>query len=308
MTVYKNTLQLIGNTPLIELKNIENKYNCYGKIYAKIEGLNPFGSIKDRVAYEIIKEAEENNLLNPDTVIIESTSGNTGIALAAIGKLKGYKVIIVMPDSMSEERRKLLKIYGAEVVLTDGKKGMQETLNTVNKLKEKYPNHFIPAQFDNPANVNAHYKNTAKEIYNDLNGKIDYFISAIGTGGTFSGCSKYFKERNEQIKCIAVEPKSSALLSTNKAGKHLIQGIGANFIPKILRRDLIDEIITVSDEDAYKFTNEIIKNEALLCGISSGAALTAAIEIAQRKENINKNIIVIFPDRGERYLSTENLF
>ncbi|MDO4378625.1 MAG: cysteine synthase A [Erysipelotrichia bacterium] len=308
MTLYKNTLQLIGNTPLVELKNIQNKYHCCGNIYAKIEGLNPFGSVKDRVGLEMILQAEKDKLINKNTVIIEPTSGNTGIALAAIGKLKGYKVIIVMPNSMSQERRKILQMYGAELVLTEGSKGMQGSLDKVEELKKIYPNCFIPSQFSNPSNVNAHYNTTAVEIYTDLKGKVDYFISAIGTGGTFTGCGKYLKEKNKNIKCIAVEPQSSPLLSENKTGKHLIQGIGANFIPKILDKGLIDEIITVSDQDAYFFTKQLLECEALLCGISSGAALNAAVKVACRKESNNKNIVVILPDRGERYLSTENLF
>ena len=301
--IYDSIVDLIGNTPLLELKNIKKKYNLKSNIYAKLEGFNPIGSIKDRIAYQMILDYEKQGLLKEGSVLIEPTSGNTGIALSALGNIKGYKVIIIMPSSASIERVKLLKHYGAEVILTDAKLGMQGSINKANELLKTIPNSLILGQFDNKSNPLAHYLTTAKEIDNDLNGNIDYFVAGIGTGGTISGVGKYFKEKNHQIKIIGVEPLNSPLISQNKSSSHKIQGIGANFIPSILDKEVIDEIRYSNDEEAFKYSKIMASVEGVSIGISSGAALKVAIDLA--KESINKNIVVIFPDFGNKYFSTE---
>lgn len=304
MKIYTSITQLIGNTPLLELANFERENNLSAKILAKLEFFNPAGSIKDRVAKELIEDAEKNGHINKDTVIIEPTSGNTGIGLALVARTKGYKLILTMPETMSLERRNLLKAYGAELVLTDGSKGMAGAIAKANELKKKNKNSFIPSQFTNPSNPLAHYKTTGPEIFEDTDGKVDIFVAGVGTGGTLSGTGKYLKEKNPHIKIVAVEPKSSPLLSKGVAGPHGLQGIGANFIPDVLDKEIYDEIITVSDEDAYKTSKEISMCESFLSGISSGAAVYAAKELANRPENKGKTIVVILPDSGERYLST----
>ena len=301
--IYSSVEELIGKTPLAELKNTEEKLALNAKLYAKLEYFNPAGSVKDRVAAEMISEAEKNGALKKDSVIIEPTSGNTGIGIAAVGAAKGYKVIIVMPDTMSVERRTLMKAYGAEVCLSDGRFGMKGAIEKAEQLA-KERNGVIMGQFVNPANPKAHYKTTGPEIWNDTDGEIDYFVAGVGTGGTISGVGKYLKEKNPSIKIIAVEPANSPVLSKGYSGKHGIQGIGAGFVPETLDKSVIDEIITVSDEDAYKYAKEIGKTEGFLAGISSGAALSAAVKIAEREENKGKKIVVLFPDGGDRYLST----
>ena len=305
MNIKKNSFELIGNTPLLELTHIENKYDLKAKLFAKVEFFNTTGSIKDRIALKMIEDAEKDGLLKEDSVIIEPTSGNTGIGLASVGTSKGYKVIIVMPDTFSLERRRLIKAYGAEVVLSDGTKGMKGAIEKANELANGYPNSFIPSQFENKSNAKAHYETTGPEIWNDTDGEVDIFVSAVGTGGTISGTGKYLKEKNKDIKVIAVEPLSSAVLSGEEAGKHKIQGIGAGFIPEVLDTNIYDEIVKVSNEAAYERSREIGKLEGLLVGISSGAALEAAIQIAKKEENIDKNIVIILPDSGDRYLSTD---
>ena len=304
MKKYNSILELIGNTPLIELKNIKNKYKLKGNIYAKLEGNNPFGSIKDRTAYQMIIDAEKDGLLKEGSTIIEPTSGNTGVALAAIGKLKGYEVIIVMPSSMSIERIKLIKSYGGKVILTEASLGMQGAINKAKELIIEIPNSLILGQFTNPSNPKVHFLTTGKEIYEDLEGNIDIFISGIGTGGTISGTGEYLKNKNPNIKVIGVEPQGSPLLTKGEIGGHKIQGIGANFIPKVLNINIYDKIICISDEEAFDYSKKVCKIEGLLVGISSGAALCAAIKEAQKEENLNKNIVVILPDTGTRYLST----
>lgn len=305
MNIYKNIDELVGKTPLMELTNIEKEENLFAKIFAKLECFNPTGSAKDRPALWMILKAEEDGILKGNSVIIEPTSGNTGIGLAAIGASKGYKVIIVMPDTMSQERIMLMKAYGAEVVLTDGKKGMQGSIEEAKRLSEKYENSFIPSQFDNPQNPEAHYKTTGPEIWKDTDGSIDIFVAGIGTGGTLSGAGKYLKEQNSDIKVIGVEPFNSPLLTKGVAGAHAIQGIGANFVPENLDRVIYDEIIDVSDEDAFCYARMMAQKEGIAVGISSGAALCGAIELAKRPENKDKNIVVVLTDTGERYLSTE---
>lgn len=302
MNVYNSVLELIGHTPLLRLCKIEEAYNLKARIYAKVEKYNPGGSIKDRVAYQMILDAFDKEILTNESVIIEPTSGNTGIGLAMVAKVKGLRSIIVMPDTMSIERRRLIKAYGAEIVLTEGSKGMAGAIEKANELAKEIPHSFIPAQFDNMSNPKAHYLSTGKEIYDDLDGQVDYFVSGVGTGGTISGVGRYLKEQNSSIRIVAVEPESSPVLSKGIKGAHKIQGIGAGFVPKALDQKIYDEIITVSNDDAYKYGKEA-NIEGLLIGISSGAALKAAIDIAKRKENENKNIVVIFPDSGERYLS-----
>lgn len=295
--------ELIGNTPFCSL----SLKDCKAKIFAKVEGKNPFGSIKDRVAFEIIMDAREKGLIPSDGgTIIEATSGNTGIGLAAVGVPLGYRVVIVMPDTMSKERIGLIKGYGAEVILTDGNLGMSGAIAEAERIKETTENSFIADQFNNPANVNAHYKTTGPEIWKDSNGKVDVLVAGVGTGGTITGIGKYLKEKNPEIKIVAVEPKASPVLAGGKAGAHGLQGIGANFVPSILDIDLIDEIIGVSEEDAFETCRMLYKTEEnkLFSGISSGAAVFAAIEIARREENAGKNIIVILPDEGSRYIST----
>ncbi len=303
--IYNSVDEIIGNTPLLELKQIENQFKLKARLLAKLECFNPAGSVKDRVALSMINDMEKSGKLTHDSVIIEPTSGNTGIGLACVGAARGYRVIIVMPDSMSVERQLLMKAYGAELVLTDGALGMSGAIEKAKELNKKIPNSIIAGQFTNPANSQAHFENTGVEIYNDTNGKIDVFVAGIGTGGTITGTGKYLKSKNPNIKIIAVEPASSPLLSSGVAAPHKIQGIGANFVPEVLDTNIYDDVITVSNEDALYFGKLIAKTEGVLVGISSGAALGAAIEIAKRQENINKTIVVLFPDTGERYLSTE---
>ncbi len=297
MKIYKNVTELIGKTPLMKIKN--------GSILAKLEFFNPAGSIKDRAAFEMIDNAEKNGLLNPNSVIIEPTSGNTGIGLASICAAKGYKIILTMPETMSTERRNLLSAYGARIVLTDGKKGMNGAVEKARELAKEIENSFIPGQFENFANPQAHINTTGPEIWEDTDGKIDILVACVGTGGTITGTGKYLKSKNPKIKIIAVEPEGSPLLSKGISGSHKIQGIGANFVPEILDKNIYDEIICVSDEDALNTGKEIARTEGILVGISSGAAIYAASEISKRPENKDKIIVAILPDTGERYLSTE---
>lgn len=304
MKIYKDVTELIGKTPLMELNNYQKQTGSKAKLLAKLEFFNPAGSIKDRPSFEMIDDAEKKGLIKPGAVIIEPTSGNTGIGLASICAAKGYKIILTMPETMSVERRKLLKAYGAEIVLTEGSKGMQGAVEKANELSKEIENSFIPGQFENPANPNAHIKTTGPEIWEDTDGKIDILVSAVGTGGTISGIGKYLKSKNPDIKIVAVEPCASPLLSKGVSGPHKIQGIGANFVPETLLKDIYDEIITVTDEDAYKTGKLIARSEGILVGISSGAAVWAANELAKRCENKDKVIVAILPDTGERYLST----
>ncbi len=304
MKIYKDVTELIGKTPLMEFENYQKKVGAQSTILAKLELFNPAGSIKDRAAFEMIDDAEKKGLIKKGAVIIEPTSGNTGIGLASICAAKGYKIILTMPETMSIERRNLLKAYGAEIVLTEGSKGMQGAVEKANELAEKIENSFIAGQFENPANPLSHIKTTGPEIWDDTDGKIDILVSCVGTGGTISGTGKYLKSKNPNIKVVAVEPDSSPLLSKGIAGPHKIQGIGANFVPKTLDKNIYDEIITVSDENAYKTGKEIARSEGILVGISSGAAMYAASELSKRPENKDKIIVAILPDTGERYLST----
>ncbi len=297
--------QLIGKTPLMELTNIEKAFGLKARLFAKLEYLNPAGSIKDRAAMQMLDDAKDAGILKDDSVIIEPTSGNTGIGLAAVGASRGYKVIIVMPDTMSIERRKIMKAYGATLVLSDGTRGMKGAIDMAEELARKTPNSFIPGQFTNPSNTKAHYLSTGPEIWDDLDGNIDYFVAGVGTGGTITGVGKYLKEKNPSIKVIAIEPSSSPFLSKGVSGPNAIQGIGAGFVPDILDTSIYDEIITVDAEDAFKVGRMIGTKEGFLVGISSGAACHAAIEVAKREESSNKNIVVILPDTGDRYLSTE---
>ena len=295
----------IGNTPLVELTKLEKELGLKVRIFAKLEGYNPAGSVKDRIALAMIEDAECRGLLNKESVIIEPTSGNTGIGLAFVGhQLKGYRVILTMPESMSIERRNLLKSYGAELVLTEASKGMKGAIARANELKEEIPNSIILGQFDNPANPRIHYETTGPEIYRDLKGNVDIFVAGVGTGGTLSGVGRYLKEQNKDMKVVAVEPLGSPVLTEGHPGAHKIQGIGAGFIPNTLDTSIYDEVIDISDENAFKYGKLAIKLENLSIGISSGAALAGAIELAQREENKNKTIVVIFPDKGDRYLST----
>lgn len=303
MKIYTSIEELIGGTPLLALKNFGKDLTA--NIIAKLEYLNPAGSVKDRVAREMISDAEAKGILKKGDTIIEPTSGNTGIGLAAIAAAKGYRAIIVMPETMSEERKLLMKAYGAELVLTEGAKGMKGSIEKAEELAAKIPHSFIPAQFENPANPAAHRKTTGPEIWRDTDGKIDIFVAGVGTGGTITGVGEYLKAKNPEIKIIAVEPASSPLLSKGIAGSHKIQGIGANFVPKTLNTDIFDEIIPVEAEDAFEKGRLIAKTEGILVGISSGAALHAAAEVAKREENRGKNIVVLLPDTGDRYLSTE---
>lgn len=302
---YTSVNQIIGKTPLLELTKIEREYKLNSRLFAKLEYLNPAGSAKDRVALKMIEDAEERGLINENSVIIEPTSGNTGIGLAAVAGAKGYRVIIVMPDTMSAERRTLMTAYGAELVLTDGSKGMKGAIEKADELALSIPNAFIPGQFDNPANARAHFETTGPEIYNDISGEIDIFVAGVGTGGTITGVGEYLKSKNTEIKVVAVEPADSPYLSQGRAGAHKIQGIGAGFVPKVLNTTIYDEIVTVDSESAFEAARNIGKKEGVLVGISSGAALHAAIEVAKRKENEGKNIVVLLPDTGDRYLSTE---
>ena len=304
MDISKSFSELIGKTPLLELCRIEESEKLPARIFAKIESMNPGGSIKDRAACSMIDEAEKNGMLKPNSIIVEPTSGNTGIGLAAIGAARGYRVIIVMPDSMSIERRQLMTAYGAELVLTEGKLGMKGAVDKAEELKAQIPGSIIAGQFENPANPAAHRTYTGPEIWEDTDGKVDIFVAGVGTGGTVSGIGEYLKSRNKDIRIVAVEPATSPLLSTGKAGPHRIQGIGANFVPENFNRDVVDEIITVTDEDAFKAGREIARKEGLLVGISSGAALHAAVELAKRRENYGKTIVALLPDTGERYLSS----
>ena len=302
--IYTSADQLIGKTPLLELTHIEKTLGLKAKIVAKLEYFNPAGSVKDRVAKEMIDEAEASGKLKPDSVIIEPTSGNTGIGLAAVAAARGYRIIIVMPETMSVERRQLMKAYGAELVLSEGAKGMNGAIAKANELAEQIPNSFIPGQFVNPANPKAHRENTGPEIYEDTDGKVDIFVAGVGTGGTITGVGEYLKSKNPDIKVVAVEPETSAVLSTGVAGPHKIQGIGAGFIPDVLNTEIYDEIIPVSNEDAFATGKLIGKREGVLVGISSGAAAFAAIQIAKRPENEGKTVVVLLPDTGDRYLST----
>lgn len=302
--VYKTADQLIGKTPLLELTHIEKELNLKARILAKLEYYNPAGSVKDRVAKAMIEEAENSGKLTSDSVIIEPTSGNTGIGLASVAAAKGYRTIIVMPETMSIERRKLMKAYGAELVLTEGAKGMKGAIAKAEELAKEIPGSFIPGQFVNPANPKIHFDTTGPEIYEDTDGNVDIFVAGVGTGGTITGVGKYLKSQKSDVKIIAVEPAASPVLSTGVAGAHKIQGIGAGFVPDILDTTIYDEIITVDNEDAFEKGKLIGKKEGILVGISSGAALHAAIEVAKRDENVGKTIVVVFPDNGDRYYST----
>lgn len=303
--IHSSVEELIGNTPMTELCNYEKKHGLCANIYAKLEFFNPGGSVKDRAAKSMINDAEKKGLINKDTVIIEPTSGNTGIGLCLVAAARGYKCIIVMPENMSVERIKLMKGFGAEVVLTEASKGMSGSIEKAKELAAHNPNSFIPQQFENPANALAHYETTGPEIWEQTNGNVDIFIAGVGSGGTISGIGKYLKEQNPQVKIYAAEPYSSPLLSQGKSGAHKIQGIGANFVPAVLDRSAYDEVLTVKDEDALNTARELAVCEGILCGISSGAAVSAAKELAEKEENKDKKIVVLLPDTGERYLSTE---
>lgn len=305
MAIYKQITELVGNTPLMELTNYEKENNLDAAILAKIEFFNPAGSVKDRIAKAMIESAEEKGILKEGSTIIEPTSGNTGIGLASIAAAKGYKAILTMPETMSIERRKLLKAYGAEIVLTDGAKGMKGAIAKAEELQKEIKDSFIPSQFENGENPKMHYNTTGPEIYKDTDGNVDYFVAGVGTGGTLSGVGKYLKEKNPDVKIIAVEPTASPVISGGNPGPHKIQGIGAGFIPGTLDTDIYDEIIKIENEDAFEAARGVAKSDGILVGISSGAALKAATIIAQREENKNKNIVVLLPDTGERYLSTE---
>jgi cysteine synthase A len=303
--IYQNASQLIGNTPLLRLNNIEKKLNLNVTLLAKVEYFNPTGSVKDRVALSMIEDAEQKGIIHSDTVVIEPTSGNTGIGLASVCAAKGYKCILVMPENMSKERIKLIKAYGADVVLSPKEKGMKGAVDKAEELSKTYDSSFIPSQFENPSNPEIHYKTTGPEIYKSCNKKVDIFIAGIGTGGTISGTGRYLKEQNRNIKIIGVEPDDSPLLTKGKAGPHKIQGIGANFVPKNLDKKYIDEFMTATTEEAYEYARLAGKYEGILVGISSGAALAQAVKVAKRNENNGKTIVVLLPDSGDRYLSTE---
>ena len=302
--VYTSADQLIGKTPLLELTHIEKKLGLNARILAKLEYFNPAGSVKDRIAKAMIDDAEEKGLLKPGSVIIEPTSGNTGIGLASVAAARGYRLVIVMPETMSVERRQIMKAYGDELVLTDGSKGMKGAIEKADELAKEIPNSFIPGQFVNPANPKAHFEHTGPEIFEDTDGEVDIFVAGVGTGGTVTGVGQYLKSRKPEVRVVAVEPASSAVLSTGVAGPHKIQGIGAGFVPKVLDTKVYDEIITVSNEDAFATGKLIGKSEGVLAGISSGAAVHAAVELAGRQENAGKTIVVLLPDTGDRYLST----
>ena len=303
--IYEGTLGLIGNTPLVEFKHIEEKLGLEARLLAKLEYFNPAGSVKDRIAREMIEQAEADGKLKPGYTIIEPTSGNTGIGLAAIAAAKGYRLIIVLPETMSVERRNIIKAYGAELDLSDGSKGMKGAIAKADELHAEIPNSFIPAQFDNPANPAAHKKTTGPEIWEDTDGQVDAFVAGVGTGGTITGVGEYLKSKNPNVKVVAVEPASSAVLSTGKAGAHKIQGIGAGFVPKTLNTEVYDEITVVSNEDAFEYGKLIAKEEGILVGISSGAALYAAIEQAKKPEFKGKTVVALLPDSGDRYYSTD---
>lgn len=304
MTIHSNILELVGKTPLVEVKKIEENNNLGGRVVVKAEAFNPGGSVKDRIAKNMLEKAEKQGKLKKGTTIIEATSGNTGIGLAMAAAQKGYPIIIVMPDTMSVERRNLLKAYGAKLVLTPGAQGMKGAIAKAGELAEEIGDVFIPSQFENPANPEIHYLTTGPEIWEDTDGKVDIFVAGVGTGGTLSGAGKYLKEKNPEIKVVAVEPAGSPVLSQGKAGKHAIQGIGAGFVPDTLDQSIYDEVITISDEDAFKSGRELARSEGILAGISSGAALAAAKELAKRPENKDKVIVALLPDTGDRYLST----
>ena len=303
--IYQNASQLIGNTPLLHLNNLEKRLNLNVTLLAKVEYFNPTGSVKDRIALSMIEDAEKKGIIHNDTVIIEPTSGNTGIGLASVCAAKGYKCILVMPENMSQERIKLIKAYGADVVLSPKEKGMQGAVDKAAELSKTYESSFIPSQFENPSNPEVHYRTTGPEIYKSSNKKVDIFIAGIGTGGTISGVGKYLKEQNRNIKIIGVEPNDSPLLTKGKAGPHKIQGIGANFVPKTLDKKNIDEFMTATTEESYEYARLVGKYEGILVGISSGAALAQAVKVAKRNENNGKTIVVLLPDSGDRYLSTD---
>lgn len=302
--IYKSADLIIGKTPLLELTHIEKELNLKARLLAKLEYFNPAGSVKDRVAKAMLDDAERSGKLTRDSVIIEPTSGNTGIGLASVAAARGYRIIIVMPDTMSVERRQLMKAYGAELVLSEGAKGMKGAIAKANELAKEIPSSFIPGQFVNPANPKAHYETTGPEIFEDTDGKVDIFVAGVGTGGTITGVGKYLKEKNPDVKIVAVEPKTSAVLSTGVPGAHKIQGIGAGFVPDVLDTKIYDEVFPVDNDDAFSYGKLVGKKEGVLVGISSGAALYAAAEIAKRPENEGKTIVVLFPDTGDRYLST----
>lgn len=302
--IYTSADQLVGKTPLLELTHLEKKYDLKAKLVAKVEYFNPAGSVKDRIAKKMIEDAEAKGILKEGSVIIEPTSGNTGIGLASVAAARGYRIIIVMPETMSVERRQIMKAYGAELVLTDGAKGMKGAIEKANELAKEIPNSFVPGQFVNSANPQAHYETTGPEILEDTDGEVNIFVAGVGTGGTLTGVGRYLKEKKPDIRIVAVEPKTSAVLSTGVAGAHKIQGIGAGFVPEVLDTKIYDEIIPVEDEDAFATGKEIGRNEGILVGISSGAAVWAGIELAKRPENTGKTIVVLLPDTGDRYLST----
>ena len=302
--IYTSADQLIGKTPLLELTHIEKKLGLKAKVLAKLEYFNPAGSVKDRVARAMIDDAETKGILKPTSVIIEPTSGNTGIGLASVAAARGYRIIIVMPETMSVERRQIMKAYGAELVLTEGAKGMKGAIAKAEELAREIPDSFVPGQFVNPANPKAHFETTGPEIYQDTDGQVDYFVAGVGTGGTITGVGQYLKAQKPDVKVVAVEPKTSAVLSTGVAGSHKIQGIGAGFVPDVLDTKVYDEIITVDNDDAFRMGKEVGRSEGVLVGISSGAAVWAAIEVAKRPENEGKTIVVLLPDTGDRYLST----
>ena len=302
--IYKSNWDLIGNTPLMEVTQIEKKYNLEARLLVKLEYLNPAGSVKDRLAKAMIEDAEERGILKEGSVIIEPTSGNTGIGLASLAAARGYKVILTMPDTMSVERRNILKAYGAEIVLTPGAEGMAGSIKKAEELQNEIPGSMIAGQFDNPANWKMHYKTTGPEIWNDTDGKVDAYVATVGTGGTLTGTAKYLKEQNENVHVVAVEPAASPLLSGGQAAPHAIQGIGANFIPSVLDTEIYDEVITVENDEAFFYSKELTKTEGILTGISAGAALKAGIELAKRPEMKGKTIVVLLPDSGDRYYST----
>jgi cysteine synthase A len=302
--IYQGALDLVGNTPLVELRNLEQKHSLKARILAKLEYLNPAGSVKDRIAKAMIEDAEASGKLKPGSVIIEPTSGNTGIGLAAAAAVKGYRIILTMPETMSVERRNILKAYGAELVLTEGAKGMKGAIEKAEELVKEIPGGFIPGQFDNPANPKVHRETTGPEIWRDTDGKVDIFVAGVGTGGTVTGTGEYLKEQNPQIKVVAVEPSDSPVLSGGKSGPHKIQGIGAGFVPQVLNTHIYDEIMPIAGDDAFAASKELTKTEGILTGISSGAALHAAVELAKQEENAGKTIVVLLPDSGDRYYST----
>lgn len=302
--IYKGAIELIGRTPLVEIVNIEKNQSLEATVLVKLEYFNPAGSVKDRIARSMLEDAEKKGIINPGSVIIEPTSGNTGIGLAAIAAAKGYRVILTMPETMSVERRNILKAYGAEIVLTPGVKGMKGAIEKAQELANEIPDSFIPGQFENPANPEVHKKTTGPEIWEDTDGKVDYFVAGVGTGGTVSGTGEYLKFRNPDVKIVAVEPADSPVLSEGKAGPHKIQGIGAGFVPKTLNTSIYDEIIKIQNDDAFAASKKLAKQEGILVGISSGAALHAALELAERPENKGKTIVALLPDSGDRYFST----